>query len=390
MGFWEHFPYTNFHEINLEWILGKVKELDSFMRTAKDSVDSNTAAATNAANSAEESANRAEISANLAEAFATPKPKRYIIVGDSYALGYTPEGIITSFADIFKERLGLSDENCYLIKQGGAGFGKVNNVGYNFATALDSLNGVIFPETITDIYVVGGYNDLQALDLIDGGMAEFKRIANSKYPNAKIYIGFVGRNCDTNNNSSILLATARFKWSNQSYFSQIPNICYVLREIGYFSSDYYHPGALGQEMLARALINFAKCGSVTEPLENDYAGVEGFSMSMCGNLVQLNVSQADYTSPTIAGKSLNGSASHDFGLITSGPISTGIGMPFTVPVLVQTTDGLKTGFMRLSVNSARHLIGTPVVYSTDGFATASETGAFTMQLYSAYADALDW
>ena len=26
MGAWEHFPYTNFHELNLDWILSKVKE----------------------------------------------------------------------------------------------------------------------------------------------------------------------------------------------------------------------------------------------------------------------------------------------------------------------------------------------------------------------------
>lgn len=390
MGFFSNFPYTNFHEMNLDWILKRVKELDTFVRTAKDSIDKNTIAAKNSADLAETAAKKAEISANLAEAFSSTKPRRYIIVGDSYALGYTPEGLIKSFSDIFKERLSLSDENCYLIKQGGAGFGKVNQSGYNFATALEALDNVVSPETITDIYVVGGYNDLQALELVDGGMAEFKRIANSKYPNAEIYVGFVGRNCDTNNNSSILLATARFRWANQVYFRQIPNICYVLRDITYFCSDYYHPGPIGQEMLARALVNFAKCGSVTEPLENDYQGVQGFSMSMAGNLVQFNVSQADYTSASIAGKPLDGLVSHDFGLITSGPIATGIGMPFNVPFIASTTNGLRSGFMRITVNSARHLIGVPIVYSTGGFETASNDGAFTMLMYSTYADALDW
>lgn len=28
MGFWKRFPYTNFHEINLDWIVKKIKELE--------------------------------------------------------------------------------------------------------------------------------------------------------------------------------------------------------------------------------------------------------------------------------------------------------------------------------------------------------------------------
>lgn len=29
MGLWDHFPYTNFHELNLDWIITKVKELNA-------------------------------------------------------------------------------------------------------------------------------------------------------------------------------------------------------------------------------------------------------------------------------------------------------------------------------------------------------------------------
>ena len=29
MGLWDHFPYTNFHELNLDWIVTKVKELNA-------------------------------------------------------------------------------------------------------------------------------------------------------------------------------------------------------------------------------------------------------------------------------------------------------------------------------------------------------------------------
>lgn len=29
MGLWDHFPYTNFHELNLDWIVNKIKEFDA-------------------------------------------------------------------------------------------------------------------------------------------------------------------------------------------------------------------------------------------------------------------------------------------------------------------------------------------------------------------------
>ena len=29
MGLWDHFPYTNFHELNLDWIINKIKDLNS-------------------------------------------------------------------------------------------------------------------------------------------------------------------------------------------------------------------------------------------------------------------------------------------------------------------------------------------------------------------------
>lgn len=38
MALFEHFPYTNFHELNLDWILGKMKELDGEMDTLSAAV----------------------------------------------------------------------------------------------------------------------------------------------------------------------------------------------------------------------------------------------------------------------------------------------------------------------------------------------------------------
>ena len=39
MGLFEHFPYTNFHELNAHWILAKVKELLQRMAQAEEDID---------------------------------------------------------------------------------------------------------------------------------------------------------------------------------------------------------------------------------------------------------------------------------------------------------------------------------------------------------------
>lgn len=38
MGLFEHFPYANFHELNLDWILQKIKELDKKVDSIEDRI----------------------------------------------------------------------------------------------------------------------------------------------------------------------------------------------------------------------------------------------------------------------------------------------------------------------------------------------------------------
>ena len=38
MGLFEQFPYTNFHELNLDWVLSKLKELDEKVNNIEDRI----------------------------------------------------------------------------------------------------------------------------------------------------------------------------------------------------------------------------------------------------------------------------------------------------------------------------------------------------------------
>lgn len=60
MGVFENLPYTNFHELNLEWVVKKIKELEDALASAEE-----------AAEEAQEAAARAE-AATVTTSFAMP------------------------------------------------------------------------------------------------------------------------------------------------------------------------------------------------------------------------------------------------------------------------------------------------------------------------------
>ena len=38
MGLFEQFPYSNFHELNLDWVLARIKELDEKVDSIEDRI----------------------------------------------------------------------------------------------------------------------------------------------------------------------------------------------------------------------------------------------------------------------------------------------------------------------------------------------------------------
>lgn len=174
--------------------------------------------------------------------------KKYIFIGDSYCEGYTPDGNVTSWATLLKNKMGLTSSNCTIAYHGGWGFGYPNKW---FSTILDGLTA---DSTVTDIVVCGGYNDKQCTyNEINAGIADFVRVRDEKFPNAHIHVGFIG-------------ATA-FPWSRSPFKSKIIDYirsanqyenCSYLGNVEYsllrlyecFASDGYHPNDLGQRLIS--------------------------------------------------------------------------------------------------------------------------------------------
>ena len=192
--------------------------------------------------------------------------KKFIFVGDSYLEGWTPDGNMTSFADKICQKLGVTS---YVKKYlGGTGFGAAIN-GKTFSTLLSEITA---DNNVTDIIVIAGYNDRVALSSVWQGIANFKNVANTNFPNAKIHIGFVGWTTDTDQMFPLGEALDLYIYASKELgIHYMGNMEYTLHQYGVcFSSDGIHPNQTGHNRIAdngaECLIN-GSC-SVYHPYNN--------------------------------------------------------------------------------------------------------------------------
>lgn len=191
--------------------------------------------------------------------------RRFILIGDSY--GVFPEG--NSWADIISKKFNVAKS----VSTGGAGFvGK--NPGYTFIKELESCADVAKPKTVTDIVVVGGYNDMHyvldggGLDKLGEAIRVFAERAGQLFPNAKLHIGFAGWDNGGiywKQNTPIAFSqvipyyqeACRFN-SNWAY---IGGLEFVMHAPGLVSDDKYHPNGEGAVILASTIASHLMGGS---------------------------------------------------------------------------------------------------------------------------------
>ncbi len=115
----------------------------------------------------------------------------YIFIGDSFGEGWTPDGFTTPYPVLFKNHYSIQNDHFFNSNVGGAGF----TTGTTFLMQLTALYSSIPDRSkITDIYVLGGRNEFSVADnAIQSAKQTFISYAKVNYPNAKIHIGFIGR-----------------------------------------------------------------------------------------------------------------------------------------------------------------------------------------------------
>ena len=176
--------------------------------------------------------------------------KNYILVGDSYAAGYTPEGNITGWTTLLNSILG---GHLYAkIEQGGAGLSNKMTGEYNLTTRISSLTA---SDAVDSIICCCGRNDIDGdnVDGINQGIKDFVNACHTKFKNAKVYIGFIGwdlNKTEWTEVKSLRLrnAIAAYKKVDADYI--YINTDFILRQRSYMASDGKHPNQDGQNALA--------------------------------------------------------------------------------------------------------------------------------------------
>ena len=176
--------------------------------------------------------------------------KKYLFVGDSYTEGYSPDGTITNYPTVFKQNMGLSNDQVVVAYGGGYGFART---GYLFSTIIYNLSA---DPDITDVIILGGYND-RGFNFSDikQGISDCKTLINTKFPKATIHIGQVGNSNNAARTYELTNVTSSYMAAcNELNVKYINNMQYVLNNYFVdFSSDGFHPNQTGQNAIALAL-----------------------------------------------------------------------------------------------------------------------------------------
>ena len=282
-----HYPYTDLHELNLDYILSKIKELNiridefevlnsvtfrgvwditlaypkwsivTYNNGAYLSTEVVPAGADiNDANYWQLIYSGDAIIEEIANSYApTIKSRRVIALADSYGMVTNP-----GMYEMMQSNAGIDD--MIIDSTSGRSFARASNT---FLEAIQTIDGNINnQDQITDIIVTGGYNDGQ---YINGGgstatviskIQTFINYCKAHFKNAKIYIGFLAWTKGTAGIAKgyILGALSAYKEGAKYGAIYLNNVEYVLRNIRLLDNDNpggYHPNYDGAVELARCI-----------------------------------------------------------------------------------------------------------------------------------------
>lgn len=299
MGFFHDYPYTDFHEINLDWILKQImalhKDYDEFKAAntitnagawditkqyqawtivSDDNkgyislqpvpagiaisntdywgliADYDVALTDLTSRVSDLETATGDLDSRLDDAeekLEVLTNRRFIFVADSLANYSNADG--DNFITIAANNLGISSDDFEDLHQGGYGF-KDNE----FLSLLQNAT-ISSPETVTDIIVFCGWNDISYQSSLETYVTNFVNYAKVNYPNAKISIGLDVWSPFENTTSGIFRSlTANFMTVCRNlgiYF--IPNCNSAMHASDFYAADGVHPSSDGVDQLGKIL-----------------------------------------------------------------------------------------------------------------------------------------
>lgn len=325
--------------------------------------------------------------------------KKYVFMGDSYGDGYSPDGNVTSWITLLAQKMNLSNSDYISSHHGGYGF-SINRADYNYILLLQNLAS---DNELTDMYVCGGYNDAGQTEVdITQGITNFYNLFKTKFPNAKLHLGFIGwsknsdklvdliytlnsykKGCDINNID--LLTGCEFSLHN--YFK-------------YFSSDGIHPNQTGQNSIANSLYNCIKYGNA-HIIENEELYMSNGDNIAFNNITFINTLNngivsifMNNTNGNIGGIvfkdtiTITGNDLVEIATITNGLIvgNTSSSINITVPCVVFSGTSYSHENINFVFKNGKFYVGSP--HASAGDYTSLTVKAIQIQSFSGIFNAL--
>lgn len=263
-----NYPSSQMSDLNLDWIIENVKKaVEAVEEVTKEWSDIKGTAKKIVENEVKNELASGEIGRVVDEAVKTglstarsytDRSRRTfnfngktICIGDSYGEGYNPDGNVTGWPTLLKGYLGLTDDNFFSNSLGGAGF--VN--GTTFTTLLTQTSNHFNDDDVTNVIVCGGFNDMNVSDTaIINAIYNFKKQVKVIYPNAQIFVGFIGNSTTMSTRGSLTIPRDAYNsacgYNGITYLSGCEN---ALHSDRMFGSDGVHPNTWGEESIAKAI-----------------------------------------------------------------------------------------------------------------------------------------
>lgn len=180
---------------------------------------------------------------------------RYVLIGDSYLDGYTPQGHVNDFGGKLKNMLKCADGDWFQKSKGGTGF-VASSDGKTFMTLINDIYpSVTHPETITHVIFAGGWNDSgYTSENIQSAIASTYAVVIQKFPNAIMYTANVASSFDNAEKLLNLHDRVEHAYSysaiNNEHCVHLGYLGNNLHERGMLASDGVHPTDWGQGIIA--------------------------------------------------------------------------------------------------------------------------------------------
>lgn len=270
MGYLNQFPNTNFYDQDLGWLIKAYKDLSTKEDGLEERVEVLESIYTKVVDESKIIAKDTTLE-QLEEwlkdgTLQKMLDNEYVVcIGDSYLKGNSGDSIIKSWGGYLCNMMGLVENtNFFQFAEGGSGFYTNRGTsGKRFIDILKDSESSFDKTKVTKLIIGGGFNDATApySDLI-AYIRQFITYVNSEYPNATLYIAFMGWDCRygttaRDNRTNLSLNTLYAYNSATRFGTKVKTIVCnnVLKQAYYMSSDGYHPNTNGYTGLAMTLYN---------------------------------------------------------------------------------------------------------------------------------------